>query len=300
MKKTVYIILALILMAPACKKKQQAQDYDFTFAFLTDIHIQPEMGATEGFRKAIDTLNLLNPDFIITGGDMVMDALNTRYSRVDSLYTLYSELCEGFNMPVYNTIGNHEIYGWHSDEEGIEDHPEFGKKMFEDRIGERFYSFDHQGWHFIVLDAIAMGEEGRYIGRIGDEQIAWLERDLQKTGKETPIVTSVHIPFITARTQLVRGSLEANSKGSVITNSRDVLLKLEDYNLKLVLQGHLHFLEDIYVGNRTHFITGGAVSGRWWRNEPGSEPQEGFLLVRVKDGQIEWEYIDYGWTTPLE
>ena len=78
---------------------------------MTDIHVQPENRAAEGFRKAIDKVNLLNPDFVITGGDLIMDALGQTKSRSDSLYNLYQDLMTLFKMPVYNTLGNHEVFG---------------------------------------------------------------------------------------------------------------------------------------------------------------------------------------------
>ena len=40
----------------------------FEFAFLTDIHIRPDRGAPDGFQMAIDKVNTMNPDFVITGG----------------------------------------------------------------------------------------------------------------------------------------------------------------------------------------------------------------------------------------
>ena len=283
---------------PGPDKSAKAEEDSFSFAFLTDIHLQQEKHAVEGFRLAIDTINKLNPDFVITGGDLVMDVLDQTYERADSLFELYKEVSGELDMPVYNTVGNHEVYGWHRDEEGIESHPEFGKRMYEKRIGERFYSFDHKNWHFIILDGIYRNEDGRYIGKIDQEQMGWLQGDLQKTDKQTPIVVSVHIPFITSRTQLSLGALAANSEGSVITNSRDVMELLYDYNLQLVLQGHLHFNEDLFVGDKVHFITAGAVSGLWWSNKPGSLPEEGFQMIHVKGEELSSEYIDYGWTPP--
>jgi hypothetical protein len=52
------------------------------------------------------------------------------------------------------------------------------------------------------------------------------------------------------------------------------------------------------VNDDVHFITGGAVSGRWWNNKPTDYPEEGFLLVKVKGEEIEWDYVDYGWVPP--
>ncbi len=298
MKKTVVFIGLVLLVVVGCnrspKKAAVTEEVEFSFAFLTDIHLQPEKNAVAGFQKAIESVNRLNPDFVITGGDLVMDVLDQTHGRADSLYALYKEVSSEFNMPVYNSVGNHEVYGWHRDEEGIELHPDFGKKMYENKLGERFYSFDHKDWHFIILDAIYRGEGGHYIGKIDQEQLEWLKKDLSQTDRQTPIAISVHIPFITSRTQLSRGSMAANSEGGVITNSLEVLQLFREYNLKLVLQGHLHFNEDLFVGNQVHFITGGAVCGLWWSNKTGDLPEEGFQMIHVKGDELSSEYIDFG------
>ena len=300
MKKTCLFLGISLLFLIGCNRPSGetsvTEENGFSFAFLTDIHLQPEKDAVAGFRQAIDSVNRLNPDFVITGGDLVMDVLDQTYGRADSLFNLYNEVSGELNMPVYNAAGNHEMYGWHRAEEGIESNPEFGKKMYEKKMGDRFYSFDHKGWHFVILDAIYRGEDGHYIGKIDEQQQEWLKGDLEKTDKNMPIAITVHIPFITSATQLSQGALAANSKSTVITNSLEVLQLFGEHNLRLVLQGHLHFIEDLFVGNQVHFITGGAVCGRWWSNEPGDHPEEGFMMIHVKGEELSWEYIDYGWT----
>jgi 3',5'-cyclic AMP phosphodiesterase CpdA len=302
MKKAFLFVGISLLIFVGCNqpssKTAVTEEDGFSFAFLTDIHLQPEQGAETGFQWAIREVNKLHPDFVITGGDLVMDVLNQSYGRSDSLYKLYKELSGKFEMPVYNTMGNHENYGWQRNEEGIEQHPEYGKLMYEQRIGPRYYSFDHKGWHFIILDDVYLKEPGVYAGKVDDEQLAWIIRDLEQVDINTPIAISAHIPFITSASQISRGSMAANTEGSVVSNSLDVLRLFSDYNLKLVLQGHLHFLEDIYIQNQVHFITGGAVSGRWWNNEPDSKPEEGFVMIHIKGEELKWEYVDYGWTPP--
>ena len=84
-----------------------------------------------------------------------------------------------------------------------------------------------------------------------------------------------------------------NSRGLVITNSKEVLDMFSGHNLKLVLQGHLHIYEDLYI-NDIHFITGGAVSASWW-NGPRGEMEEGFMMMKVKGDKVSSEYVDYGW-----
>jgi Icc protein len=44
----------------------------------------------------------------------------------------------------------------------------------------------------------------------------------------------------------------------------------------------------------THFVTAGAVSGKWWRGSHEGFP-EGFLVVNIKDNQLDYYYETYGW-----
>ncbi len=296
---TLLVILLLSFLIDSCQK-MPAEKTDFSFAFLTDIHLQPENNAPEGFKMAIAKVNELKPDFVITGGDLVMDVLAQPIGRADTLYNLYLETIKDFNMPVHNTIGNHEVFGY-MEQSGVDSsHPLYGDKMYEERLGKRYYVFEFNGWRFYILDSIdewKTGDndlkEGGYYGYVDEEQIAWLKKDLAGVDPETPIAISVHIPFITVFTQLTEGSTTANSNSVVITNSKEVLQLSDGYNLKLVLQGHLHAYEDIFVKG-THFITGGAVSGRWWRG-PNRGTEEGFMMVHVSGDEIKSEYIDYGW-----
>ncbi len=285
-------ILVIVGLSHSCKKTP-AEEPGFSFAFLTDIHVQPEIRATEGLKAAIAKVNELKPDFVITGGDLIMDALAQTFGRADSLYNLYVETARGFNMPVHNTMGNHEVFGYY-EESGVDSsHPLYGDRMFEERLGKRYYVFEFNGWRFYILDSIDEWEEGGYYGYIDQEQVAWLKEDLAGVDPETPIIISIHIPLLTVQTQIHEGSTAPNSMGSVITNSREVLEVFNGHNLRLVLQGRLHAYEDIYV-NGIHFITGGAVSGKWWSG-PRFGMEEGFLMVHVSGDEIKSEYIDYGW-----
>lgn len=288
----IVVIIAIILGLISCE--QSEDKVRFSFAFLPDIHVQPEKNADLGFKQAIDTVNKLNPDFVITGGDQIMDALEQTESRADSLYDLYIELSATLNMPVYNTIGNRELFGIY-EESGVDpSHPLYGEKMYETRIGERYFAFDHKGWRFYILDSVD-GREDRqgYIGIVDSEQLVWIEEDLENVDHETPIAFIIHVPVITLQTQFPKKATQAKGDVMVIDNSTDVLSLFRDHNLKLVLQGHLHILEDIYTGG-VHFITGGAISGNWW-NGPRNGTEEGFLMIHVEGDEFKWEYIDYGW-----
>jgi 3',5'-cyclic AMP phosphodiesterase CpdA len=293
MKKATIIILLITfsILFYACQETQKEVE-SFSFAFITDIHIMPEKQAVEGFRKSVDDINAMNPDFVITGGDLIMDALRVSYGRADSLYNIYTSEVLNFEMPVYNTIGNHEIFGIYEQSKTSPDHPEYGYKMYEKRIGERYYSFDHKGWHFIILNSIQYKDQ-KYYGMIDEKQMEWMKRDLLEVDPQTPIVISTHIPFITVFTQYLFGEYAPDYHGLIVENTRDVLDLFMGHNLKLVLQGHLHYLEYIELDGIS-FITGGAISARWWEG-PNHNTEEGYLMLYAEGDDFTWEYVDYEW-----
>jgi 3',5'-cyclic AMP phosphodiesterase CpdA len=294
------IITVTILLAVSCTTNQPPAEKpakEFTFAFLTDIHVQREKNAISGFRKAIGKVNELNPAFVITGGDLIMDALGQTYERADSLYNIYTSMQSEFNMQVFNTIGNHEIYGWYARSGADTNHAEYGKKMFEQRIGPRYQRIDRYGWIFLILDSVVKNGKGGYEGGIDAEQILWLKEQLAGISATTPIVISLHIPLLTTEAQILRGATAPNEPGEVVVNSKEVLSLFKDHNLKLVLQGHLHYYETLHVFG-TDFVTGGAIAGAWWEG-PYLDTEEGFLVVKVVDDDLSWEYIDYGWNAGL-
>ena len=289
-------ISTIIFLAISCTTNQPPAEKpanEFSFVFMTDIHVQREKNAISGFRKAITRVNELNPAFVITGGDLVMDALGQTYGRADSLYNIYTSMITEFGMPVFNTPGNHEIYGWYVLKDADTLHPEYGKQMFENRISPRYQRIDRYGWIFFILDSVVKDGKGGYEGGVDAEQLEWLKEQLAGIPPETPIVISLHIPLLTTEAQVLRGATAANEPGEVVVNSKEVLGLFKDHKLKLVLQGHLHYYESMHVFG-TSFVTAGAVSAAWWEG-PYLGTEEGFLLLKVKGEEIGWEYIDYAW-----
>jgi len=293
------LLLPFIFVFQGCQFK--SADNSYRFVFMTDIHVQPERKAEQGLRQAIAKVNGLNPEFVITGGDLIMDALGQSYERSTQLYDLYDEICKDFKMPVYNTIGNHEVFGLYK-ESGINpDHSEYGKEMYKKRLGDKktYFSFDHKGWHFILLDGVGFTPERRYTADIDSLQMVWIANDLKAVSKETPIVISTHIPFISAAGQIRSGGNASNGKSTAVGNSHKVLSLFENHNLRIVLQGHLHIVEE-YIFKDIHFITGGAVSGSWWLGARAGFP-EGFAVIDIQNEKdFTWQYQTYGWEAVKE
>ncbi len=200
-------------------------------------------------------------------------------------------------MPVYNIIGNNDIF-YGSRKSAIDpSHPEYGKGMFRKRVGkgETYRSFDYGSWHFILLDSIGRTEEGGYRGYIDDEQFKWLSDDLTKTGKERPVCVAIHIPLVSIFAQIHINSLAAPATFAAVNNGKRVIKELlSNYNVKLVLQGHLHIIEELKYKNTT-YITGGSLSRA--RKEPNFEHPDGFVVVDIDGNEFSWKYVTYGLTS---
>lgn len=264
---------------------------DFSFVHFTDPHIQPELRAAEGCRMAFEKIRTLKPDFVVSGGDLVFDANEPSTRKATELFRLYEETVKRIEAPVHTVIGNHDVIGLSNKSGVAASDPLYGKKYFEDHYGARYRSFDHKGWHFILLDSIGPTPQRGFTGYIDAIQLRWLEADLKASGKSKPIVVVSHVPLASAVMQLVPDPWKT-PETYLVTNAAHVMEILGDYPVKAVLQGHTHIREIVqYRG--TQFITSGAVSGNWWKGARLGHP-EGFGVLTVRGGELSWRYETYG------
>ena len=288
--RTYFLFLAVI-----CASILTAQTLpgSFRFVFMTDIHLWDKNQAGEWFDQALQKAGSHNADFIITGGDLVMDVLRTSHSRADSLYKMYRDAVKRSPLPVYNALGNHEVFGWGNEKTEPEAAKDYGKKMYERYLGSPLHSFRHKGWLFMFLDGVRKNDTSVYDGWATEEVLAWIRTELGKTDTLTPIILITHIPLMTLEGQWFNGALAPNHPMDVVGNAKQVLELFHAHNLKLVLQGHLHFLEKLEIG-KTTFVTGGAVSGSWWKGPyKGTDP--GYVIIETEGEEFSVRYTSYGW-----
>ena len=258
----------------------------FSFIFLTDSHTQPELDATHGTALAMQRARQIRGvDFAIQGGDHVFDAAAVPRARATQLFDLYTKTEQDLGMPVHHTLGNHDVFGvYPANGIGPAD-PGYGRQMFTERFGPSYYSFDHKGVHFIVLDSIGVTPKG-WDPRIDAEQLTWLTKDLAALRPRMPVIVSVHVPLVTAI-----GSYSPAKGRFVIpeyTNGPQVVDLLARYNTLGVLQGHTH-INEIVVWRGIPFMTSGAVSGNWWHGPRWGTP-EGITVCTVEGGKLTTRY----------
>lgn len=267
---------------------------DFTFLFLTDTHLQPELNAAAGCDQCFRKARAIKSNFAIQGGDHVFDSLGVSRARATSLFDLYAKTEQDLGMKLYHTIGNHDVFGVYP-ASGVspESDPLYGKKMYEERLGKTYYSFDHKGVHFIVLDSIGITDDRAYEGRVDAAQLQWLAADLKPLPTATPVIVSVHIPLVTAFSSYVPvPATEPKHHGLSVANANEVIALFEGHNVLGVLQGHTHINETV-MWKGVPYITSGAVCGNWWHGTRLGTP-EGFTVVDVKGGKLSTRYETYG------
>jgi 3',5'-cyclic AMP phosphodiesterase CpdA len=267
------------------------QDESFSFVHFTDVHIQQELKAAEGTSACFDKIDTVAADFALCGGDLVFDSTATPRTKGIELFDLYASTRKRLSLSVRSVPGNHDVFGLSNKSGVLATDPLYGKKMFEDRIGPRFSSFDHKGWHFILLNSIGITPDRDFIGLIDDEQLDWLRSDLKSVGPTRPILVMTHVPILSAVLQIVPDPWKT-APTYLVTNSQSVIDVLAPYNVKAVLQGHTHIRENVLY-NGCQYITSGAVCGNWWKGTRCGHP-EGFAVVTLTGETVTWRYETYG------
>jgi 3',5'-cyclic AMP phosphodiesterase CpdA len=205
------------------------------------------------------------------------------------LYDLYENTCNELEMPVYSVLGNNDIVPVCEESPAGKSHVLDGKDMFRDRLGDgsTYRSFDHKDWHFVLLDSIERNEDGSYRGYIDEGQMNWLSDDLEKLEKGRPVCVALHIPLATISAQTHIDSMKALLPHFIVNNGTEIIRLLSNFNVRLVLQGHHHIVEELKFMNTT-YLSGGSIShARKYRN---FVHHEGFIIVDVHEDEFSWNY----------
>ncbi len=276
----------------------------FRFAFLTDLHLMKETKyrSEEGIALCLDTVAKLDPapEFILVGGDLVNRARDLTVAEAEQKLDQFLSIWHRHtSLPARWTFGNHDLVGTSNPAVSPAD-PHYAKGLFKERLQlpQLFYSFDWKGWHFVVLDDIALQPDHSYIGKLFDDELAFLKADLD-AHRAMPTIICTHIPTMsTMALGLALAHATAGHPPSqdnlVCTNANLLFDDFAGHNVRAVLSGHLHHLERM-ESSGVQFITSGAVCGSYWRG-PMMDCPEGFGVVDLgADGSVKFDYRTYGW-----
>jgi 3',5'-cyclic AMP phosphodiesterase CpdA len=272
MKKILLISILLLQMSFLAAQS-------FSFVYLPDIHLRPDSAVRAGFEQMVSRVNKLHPDFVLTGGDMIYTAKTVNGQKAAVLFDFMDKEFKLFRMPVRMTMGNHENVGITA-ESGIDKtDPDWGKQMFEKRYHKRYYSFDYKGWKFFILDGINIREiEKDYTQGIDPGQVEWIRNELKSTSKSTPLVISMHTPFVSPESVV-------SSASKVMSPVCDTVLHMfRGYDLKMVLEGHTHRYMNLYY-HGIYYLSGGSSEIYTDKDD------HGFLFIKAKNDNEDIKFV---------
>jgi len=221
----------------------------FTIAHLADAHIQSVRAGEfvrnwdRGLIRAVAEINLLNPppDFVVFGGDLANFGTRAELDHG-------AEILSALRPKLRCVMGECDYYL---------DLGEYWSRLF----GPPWYSFDHKGVHFVVLNSVLTYEEWtlhrwptaeQRMGvmatidspdsspfLVGEPQRAWLASDLMTVNKRTPVVVFSHAPL----QQIYR------DWNFWTEDAAEVQALLAPFSNVTVIYGHVHQLQYNQIGN---------------------------------------------------
>lgn len=261
-------------------------------AFVTDVHARTEWQTPVALELAAKAINATAADLVLVGGDLVTDGFDGTADELEPRWRTYLAFHAALRPRAAAALGNHDLLGVGGPAPQADPRAAFRSHVGVDRT---YRALDTGGCHVVLLDPIvATGDELRYRGWVAEEQLAWLTADLTRVDRATPLVVMSHMPLLTGLYQATEGAAAPAPLNRVVENNRAVLDACRNHNLVLVLQGHLH-VDELLRWRDTTFITGGALSGKWWRRGDWHGTGPGFGVVTLRHDRIDWEYRSYGW-----
>jgi len=199
-----------------------------SFVQISDSHIgfnkEPNPTPQATLQSAIEQIRALpnNPAFVVHTGDV------THLSKAPE-FDDAARIIEGVGRTVHYVPGEHDVIG--------DDGAAFFAK-FNGRADRRWHSFDYEGTHFVALVNVLDLQAGG-LGRLGAEQLEWLERDLKGRTASTPVVVLAHMPLWALYPQWGWGTDDA----------AQALGYLKRFGSVTVLNGHVHQVMQKVEGN---------------------------------------------------
>ncbi len=218
---------------------------DFSFIYMGDPQADPNTGDYEpwGELLARAASDESKPELLLLGGDLVNDGNDPeewqRFFEAGAS-TLKS-------LTVYPAAGNHDDTRLFREQFVLPENGPKGAKEF-------FYSFDHKGVHFIVMDSNLMGAAEL-------KHMEWLQADLAKNKEKLCVVMFHHppypasdIPKDTARAKTIRENfvplLEAGGVDLVLSGHQHVYMRTKPLLDETITTGGITYLIGTSAGKQ--------------------------------------------------
>lgn len=230
----------------------------FQFAIVSD----RTGGHREGvFETAIDKLNLLQPEFVMSVGDLI-EGFTDNEAEIDRQWDEFTGFIAKLQMPFFYVPGNHDYSNATM------------AKVWKRRFGRDFFHFAYRDVLFLCLNS-----ENPQSSRIGDEQVAYAKAVLARHPKVRWTLVFFHRPLWTYTKPKKDGS-PADPTGF---EKVEDLLRGRKY---AVFVGHNHNYMKFDRYDRRYFILGATGGINEMRGVPFGEFDQVAWVTMTDEGPI--------------
>jgi hypothetical protein len=227
---------------------------DFRFALVSDRTGGLRPGV---FERAVRQLNLLQPEFVVSVGDLIQGGTKSK-KVINDQWKEFDGFVAQLEMPFFYVPGNHDLSNRIMD------------KRWRQKFGRRSYHFVYKKVLFLLLnteDPPGVGD-----GRLGKKQIAAAKRALQDNPEIRWTIVAMHKPLWTSSKIEKTGWLEMER-----------LLAGRRYT---VFAGHKHRYERFVRRGRLYYILGTTGGGSLLRGAPFGEFDHVVWVTMKKHGPV--------------
>lgn len=149
---------------------------DFRFAVVSD---RTGGHRAKIFSRAIDQLNLMQPEFVVSVGDLI-EGYKDDPDKVATEWREFQSYVHRLQMPFFYVAGNHDVAN------------PYLRKQWEEKFGKLYYHFVYRDVLFLVLNSNdPTGKEDA----MSAEQIAWAKKVLEQNCCNRWTVVLLHKPL---------------------------------------------------------------------------------------------------------
>ena len=226
---------------------------DFQFAIVSD---RTGGHRARVFSQAIEQLNLLQPEFVLSVGDLIEGYSEDR-PMIEGEWREFQGYVNQLQMPFFYVPGNHDLTN------------RFEAKLWQEKFGRRHYHFVYRNVLFLILNS---EDPPGQLGSIGDEQLEYIRKALDDNKGVRWTVVAVHRPLWTAP-DLVKNGWEAVEKA----------LASRPYT---VFAGHIHRFRKYVRQGRNYYQLATTGGGSRMRGVRYGEFDQIAWVTMKKDGPV--------------
>ena len=130
------------------------------------------------FSKAVEQINLLQPEFVLSVGDLI-EGYTSDKNRVHDEWKEFQNFTSRLQMPFFYVVGNHDITN------------NMMEKIWEEKFGRRYYHFVYKDVLFLLLNS----EDPPGSSNISAPQIEFAKKVLEENKKVRWTIVALHKPI---------------------------------------------------------------------------------------------------------